>query len=117
MLAQACKEYDVVVLDTAPLLAVPDTRIIAPFAHNLCLVTRAEYTPKGAIQRTLQILSEDGSILCGLIFNGFVEKRRLMGENYSYGYYKTSRYGRSYRYGYGKGYGAYGSEPEKRRKK
>ena len=117
LLAQACKEYDVVVLDTAPLLAVPDTRIIAPFAHNLCLVTRAEYTPKGAIQRTLQILSEDGSILCGLIFNGFVEKRRLMGENYSYGYYKTSRYGRSYRYGYGKGYGAYGSEPEKRRKK
>ena len=117
LLAQACKEYDVVVLDTAPLLAVPDTRIIAPFAHNLCLVARAEYTPKGAIQRTLQILSEDGSILCGLIFNGFVEKRRLMGENYSYGYYKTSRYGRSYRYGYGKGYGAYGSEPEKRRKK
>ena len=117
LLAQASKDYDVVVLDTAPILAVPDTRIIAPFAHNMCLVARAEYTPKGAIQRTLQILAEDGTLISGLIFNGFVEKRRLMGENYSYGYYKTSRYGRSYRYGYGKAYGAYGNEPEKKERK
>ncbi|MEI7912217.1 MAG: polysaccharide biosynthesis tyrosine autokinase [Verrucomicrobiota bacterium] len=113
LLAQACDQYDVVVLDTAPILAVPDTRIIAPLAHNICLVARAEHSPKGAVRRTLQILEEDGTHLSGLIFNGFKERRRLMGENYSYGYYKTSRYGRAYRYGYGGSYGAYGSEREK----
>ena len=113
LLAQACREYDVVVLDTAPILAVPDTRIIAPLAHNMCLVARSEHSPKGAVRRALQILEEDGTHLSGLIFNGFKEKRRLMGENYSYGYYKTSRYGRAYRYGYGGSYGAYGSEREK----
>jgi succinoglycan biosynthesis transport protein ExoP len=114
ILAQACSDYDVVVLDTAPILAVPDTRIVAPLAHNLCLVVRAEHVPKGAVRRALQILDEDGTYVSGIVFNGFVEKRRLMGENYSYGYYKTSRYGKAYRYGYGS-YGAYGSDNDKKK--
>jgi capsular exopolysaccharide synthesis family protein len=109
ILEQACHEYEVIVLDTAPLLAVPDTRIIAPLANNICLVVHAEYVPKGAVRRVLGILEEDGTALSGVVFNGFREKRRLMGENYSYGYYKSSRYGRAYRYGYGS-YGSYGSD-------
>ena len=105
LLAQACRDYDVVVLDTAPLLAVPDTRIIAPLAHNVCLVVRADYVPKGAVHRVLEVMDEDGTPLSGTIFNAFKERRLLIGENYSYGSYQTSRYGRSYRYGYG----SYGS--------
>ena len=87
----------------------PDTRIVAPLADNVCLVVRADYVPKGAVRRALEVLDEDGTALSGLVFNAFKERRRLMGENYSYGYYKTSRYGRAYRYGYGS-YGAYGNE-------
>jgi len=109
ILALACRDYEVVVLDTAPILAVPDTRTLAPLVDNVCLVVQAEYVPKGAVHRTLEILADDGTQLSGIVFNGFKEKRRLMGENYSYGYYKTSRYGRAYRYGYG----AYGSDSEK----
>lgn len=112
ILEQACRDYDAVVLDTAPILAVPDTRTIIPLAHNVCLVVQAEYVPKGAVGRTLEILVEDGTSLSGAIFNGYKERRRLMGENYSYGYYKTSRYGRAYRYGYGN-YGAYGDDTKK----
>jgi len=112
IIAQACRDYDVVVLDTSPLLAVPDTRLIAPLADNVCLVVRANYGPKGALRRVLEVMDHDGTKLSGIIFNGFKEKRHLIGENYSYGYYKTSRFGRSYRYGYGS-YGAYGSEKEK----
>jgi capsular exopolysaccharide synthesis family protein len=112
VLDQACRDYDIVVLDTAPILAVPDTRVIAPLAHNVCLVVQAEKVPKGAVHRALTILEEDGTSLSGVVFNGFQEKRRLMSENYSYGYYKSSRYGRAYRYGY-KAYGAYGSDSEK----
>ena len=113
---QACREYDVVVLDTAPILAVPDTRILAPLAHNVCLVAQAEHVPKRAVQRTLEILEEDGTALSGIVFNGFLEKRRLMGENYSYGYYKTSRYGRAYRYGYN-AYGADDTDDKERKNK
>lgn len=112
ILAEACSLYDVVVLDTAPLLAVPDTRIIAPLSDNVCLVCRADYVPKGAVRHVISTLEEDGTTISGIVFNCFQEKRRLIGENYSYGYYRTSRYGRAYRYGYGAygAYGAYGSD-------
>lgn len=111
ILTEACAEYDVVVLDTAPLLAVPDTRIVAPLADNFCLVCRAEYVPKGAVRHVLNTLEEDGTALSGVVFNGFKEKRRLIGQNNSYGYYKTSRYGKAYQYGYG-AYGSYGSRDD-----
>lgn len=109
LLVEACSLYDVVVLDTAPLLAVPDTRILAPLADNVCLVCRADYVPKGAVRHALSTLEEDRTSISGIVFNGFTEKRRLIGDNNTYGYYRTSRYGRAYRYGYG-AYGAYGSD-------
>jgi polysaccharide biosynthesis transport protein len=110
-LKMATDKYDLVILDSAPLLAVPDTRIIAPLADNFCLVTRAEYVPKGAVRRVISLLQADNNLPVGIIFNGFEEKKRLIGQNYSYGNYQTNRYGRAYRYGYG-AYGAYGSEDE-----
>ncbi len=94
LLEEACGLYDVIVLDTAPLLSVPDTRIIAPLIDNFCLVCRAEYVPKGAVRHVISTLEEDGTTICGIVFNGFHEKRSLIGENNSYGFYKTSRYGR-----------------------
>ena len=106
ILARACRDYDVVVLDTAPLLAVPDTRILAPLVHNVCLVVRADHTPKGAVQRVLDILHDDATSICGLVFNGFQEKRRRMNDNYSYGYYGSSSYG---------AYGVYGQDDEPKR--
>ncbi len=99
--------YDHVVLDTAPLLAVPDSRIIAPLADNLGLVVRAESTPRGAVKRALHILDDFNVTPEGIIFNGYQERRSLIGKNYSYGYYQYGKYGKS---GYGKyQYGSYGS--------
>jgi capsular exopolysaccharide synthesis family protein len=111
-LATATAHYDLVVLDSAPLLAVPDTRIIAPHADNFCLVVRAEYVPKGAVRRVISMLEQDETMPCGIVFNGFVEKRRLIGQNYSYGNYQTSRYGKAYRYGYGSYGASYGSNDD-----
>jgi capsular exopolysaccharide synthesis family protein len=108
LFAEACKHYDLVVVDSAPLLAVPDTRVIAPLVDNFCLVVRANYVPKGAVTRTLELLGTAGSPPAGIVFNGFKETRRMIGENYSYGSYRLNRYGRPYHYGYGS-YGAYGS--------
>ncbi len=112
LLVLACRNYDVVVLDTAPLLSVPDTRILAPLAHNVALVVRAEYTRKAAVARALKVLEEDRTPLSGLVFNAYQEKRRLIGENYSYGYY--GYYGNSGGNSYGTygTYGTYGDEDE-----
>ena len=114
LLNWATENYDIVVIDSAPLLAVPDTRILATLVDNFCLVVRANYVPKGAVKRTLEVLEEDETKIDGIVFNGFVESRRMMSENYSYGYYRTSQYGRSYQYGYGQygSYGAYGADDD-----
>ena len=111
ILAEAALTYDVIVLDSAPLLAVPDTRIIAPLADNVCIVCRAQYVPKGAVRHLFRTLDEDGTSVSGVVFNGFKEKRRLIGQNNTYGYYMTSRYGKAYQYGYG-AYGGYGSDSD-----
>lgn len=110
LLKTACDAYDLVVIDSAPLLAVPDTRIIAPLVDNLCLVVRAEYAPKGAVRRAISLLEQDQNAPSGLVFNGFSEKRRLIGQNYSYGSYQNNKYGKAYRYGYGSYGASYGSD-------
>lgn len=91
--------YDVIVVDTAPLLAVPDTRVVAAHADNVCLVVRAEYVPKGATQRVMRLLAAGRTPLAGVVFNGFRERKRLVGLNYSYGNYKYGSSGNAYGYG------------------
>jgi capsular exopolysaccharide synthesis family protein len=105
------KHFDRVILDTAPLLPVSDTRLIANLADTCILVAGAEKTPKGAILRALELLGWDrenptGSNIGGCVLNGTIESRRNLGYNYSYGYY--GKYGR-----YGKKYGSvYGDDAE-----
>ena len=110
ILDRAWRDYDLIVLDTAPILPVPDTRIVAALAQNICLVVRAEYTPRGAVRRVLEIMDDDGTNLSGIVFNGFKERRRLMGENYSYGHFN---YGGKY----GSIYGSYGEDVDELRGK
>ncbi len=103
----AREHYDHIVIDTAPVLAVPDTRIILPLVNNPILVVRANVVPKPAVFRALEMLEDDGSRVVGIVLNGYRETRRLLGYNYSYGSYRYGKYGYS-QYGYG-GYGSYGS--------
>ena len=112
LFAEACERYDLVIIDSAPLLAVPDTRIIAPLVHNLCLVARADFVPKRALSRTIDLLESAGTTPSGIVLNGFKETRRMIGENYSYGSYRFNRYGSPCQYGYGTygSYGAYGTD-------
>jgi len=109
-LKKAVNDYDLVVIDSAPLLAVPDTRIIAQLVDNFCLVVRADYVPKGAVRRVISLLGNDRTLPSGVILNGYSEKRRLIGQNYSYGNYQTNKYGKAYRYGYGSYGASYGSD-------
>jgi len=97
------KIFDVIVIDSAPLLAVPDTRLLIPLVDNFCLLIRAEQTPKGAIHKVLNLLDEDGSQPAGIIINGYEEKYGLFNKKYNFGY---GQYGGGYGYG---SYGSYGS--------
>ena len=77
--------FDHIVIDSAPLPPVPDTRILAPLVDNLGLVIRADHTPVKNIQGALEMLEDDGVTPSGVILNDFTENR-LQGGKYGYGY-------------------------------
>jgi len=77
--------FDHIVMDSAPLLPVPDTRILAPLVDNLALVIRAEHTPVKSIRKAFDMLEDDGVFSSGVILNDFTENR-LQGGKYGYGY-------------------------------
>jgi tyrosine-protein kinase Etk/Wzc len=88
-------QYDIVLIDTPPVLAVADTAVIAPQAGTVFLVTRAEQTTLGEVQEAIKRLGQVGVQVKGGIFNGLDLSKRRYGYGYGYG----SKYGR-YRYTY-----------------
>lgn len=87
LLAEAKAEYDVVLLDSAPLLAVADTQSLVPLVDCALFVLNADETPISAAKEALEMLQDK---VAGCIVNR-VEHLK------SEGYYKKSGYG----YGYG----------------
>jgi tyrosine-protein kinase Etk/Wzc len=98
------KNFDYVILDTAPVGMVTDTLLIGRVADLSVYVCRADYTHK--VEYTLiNELAEEKKLpnLCTVI-NGVDLKRRKYGYYYGYGKY-GKYYGYGKRYGYGYGYG------------
>lgn len=86
-------EYDIVLIDTSPVLAVADTAVIAPQAGTVFLVARAEQSTLGELQESIKRLAQAGVQVKGGIFNGLDLSKRRYGYGYSYGY---KRYGYKY---------------------
>ena len=91
VLQQVSSQYDLVLIDTPPVLAASDTAILAPLVGAVFMVARAEVTSLGELQEAAKRLTQSGVQTRGVIFNGLnVSKRR-------YGYGVGSKYGK-YRY-------------------
>ncbi len=97
LVADATRQFDRVVIDSAPVLAVADTLLMTPLVQTVCVVVRANKTPRNAVQRALGMLTGAGVRPAGIILNRLPRSR---GGGYYY-YYASP--------GYGKGEGAYGS--------
>ena len=89
VLKEALSKYDRVVVDSAPLLAVSDTLLIAPHIDLCTLVVRAFTTPKKMVMRAIKSLEETKTHPAGLILN-FLPSGR--GGYYAY-YYSGKYYG------------------------
>lgn len=59
--------YDLVVIDTAPLLAVSDGRVAARLADRVLYVVRWRRTPVSAVRRALQALHDARAEVAGLV--------------------------------------------------
>ena len=88
-LTEALSIYDRVVVDSAPLLAVSDTLLIAPHIDLCTLVVRAFGTPRKMVMRAIKSLEETKTEPAGLVLN-FLPSGR--GGYYAY-YYSGKYYG------------------------
>jgi protein-tyrosine kinase len=85
--------FDWVILDSAPLLPVADSSLLADLVDGALLVVRAGQTPVETAQRACQELQ--GRNVVGVVLNA-------VGPHHAYGAYYSSSYG----YGYGYGHSA-----------
>ncbi|WP_435349992.1 polysaccharide biosynthesis tyrosine autokinase [Klebsiella michiganensis] len=86
----ASRHYDIVVLDTPPILAVTDAAIIGHYAGTTLLVARFEQNTVKELEVSFKRFEQSGVIAKGCILNGVVKKASSY---YGYGY---SHYGYSY---------------------
>ena len=89
--------YDMIIIDTAPILLVTDTITIAKYCDLLVYLAKAGHTDKNLLQVPVDLVKDQKVANIGIILNA-------VGENESYGY--------GYNYGYGYGY----KEQQKKKK-
>ncbi|PXA74373.1 capsular biosynthesis protein [Caulobacter sp. D4A] len=92
LLAELRQRFDVVLLDTAPLLAIADTRILAPHADAVVMLARWKRTPVKAITSALSLLQGRGVFLAGVALTQMDLKAQSR-----YGYGDAGYYYKSYR--------------------
>lgn len=86
----ARKEYDRIVIDSAPVIAVSDSLLVAETADVCCLVVRALSTPKSTILRAIRLLTDVGRRPTGTVLNFLPSDRG------GYYYYYSGRYHGAY---------------------
>lgn len=91
LLNWASENYDIVVLDTPPILAVTDAAVIGNYAGTTLMVARFELNTAKEIEVGIKRFEQTGVVVKGCILNGVVKKASSY---YGYGY---NHYGYSYK--------------------
>jgi|GEM_PF-1149646 len=86
-LEEAKATYDMVIVDTSPLLAVSDAAVLARRTNGAIVVARARKVDRHHLQEALTTLDTLGAPCLGLVLNGGPRMRRAT----SYGYMEPRR--------------------------
>jgi len=84
LLAQARREYDWVILDTAPLAVLPDANLLADHVDGAVLVVSAGRTEFDLVDTAVKVIGRER--LLGVVLNG-VDPRDMTTANYHADYY------------------------------
>ncbi|HEB4935069.1 TPA: polysaccharide biosynthesis tyrosine autokinase [Klebsiella quasipneumoniae] len=90
LLNWASENYDIVILDTPPILAVTDAAVIGNYVGTTLLVARFELNTAKEIEVSVKRFEQAGVSVKGCILNGVIKKASSY---YGYGY---NHYGYSY---------------------
>jgi capsular exopolysaccharide synthesis family protein len=84
LLAQARREYDWVILDTAPLAVLPDANLLADHVDGAVLIVSAGRTEFDLVNTAVKVIGRER--LLGVVLNG-VDPRDMTTANYHADYY------------------------------
>ncbi|WP_339654690.1 polysaccharide biosynthesis tyrosine autokinase [uncultured Maribacter sp.] len=91
LLDEVSELYDYVIVDTAPMMVVSDTLLIAPYADHIIYVTRAGVTDETAVKFPLNLRDEGKLKGVSFVVNDVSLDNLGYGGKYGYGYSKTSK--------------------------
>ncbi|MGA2326203.1 MAG: polysaccharide biosynthesis tyrosine autokinase [Bryobacteraceae bacterium] len=83
LMARVRQDFDMVLIDSPPLLQMADARVMGRYADAVILVVRANQTTRDAVRMARQRLADDGTHVLGTILNDWNPRHTA-----SYGYYK-----------------------------
>ena len=106
LLERLKERYDIVLVDSAPLLLVSDTMALLPLSDLVVYVSRAQYSDKNIFPFIQELQNRPNIPPFGMVLNGLIAGPS---SGYKYRYSYRYRYSYSYKYNYGYGYG-YGSD-------
>ena len=87
LIDELAEEYDLVILDCAPVLAVAETRQVATMSDVCVLVARCNQTPAAAVRAAAESLQVVGAPLSGIVVNCFNPKTASGYSGYGEAYY------------------------------
>ena len=91
-LEAVAQAYDVVLIDTAPVLAVSDALVVAPHVGSVYSVVRGNVSVIGEINETEKRLQQAGSRVTGIVFNDLKPRASRYGYGSKYGKYRYEQY-------------------------
>ena len=77
-LLEAYNMFDIILIDTPPVLAVTDAQILANKCDGIVLVVRSEKTDKDKIVKAKQILDKASGKILGVVLNDKREEKSSM---------------------------------------
>ena len=80
------EEFDTVLIDTPPMLLMPDARVLGRFADGVILVVQSAQTMRNAAVAAKQRLTGDGTRVLGTILNQWDPRETNNFSYYGYGY-------------------------------
>ena len=87
MMAELVNIYDIIIIDTPPILAVSDAIIVAKYADKVLMVTRYNHSIEGQVAYAVKQMDKGGITVDGIVLNDMVQGiTSKYNYNYSYAY-------------------------------
>jgi capsular exopolysaccharide synthesis family protein len=94
LLRRVEEEYDLVLVDSPPMMQLADARVLGRIADGVVLVIRSGYTTLGLAQLAVQRFAEDGTRVLGTVLNSW-DPRSSQGTDYTHSYQEYAHQYRS----------------------